>query len=249
MLHLGQSEQNILPKAKRGKHTVVIPLMEEHTAQRPVCYAAPVPTPEALDILWDKGHFADYVRERGLLHLCPATYSSIEEAKFPCVIKRTQLNGGTGVEVAASLEQARRLLENEPFAGHRCVVQAMVPFEVEYTVHCVCMKGRIVWHTTYAFDFQEQQIRKVGSHHTIRRATISGCFLVDLEALLLPLEYSGPCNVDCTVGADGRLVVFEINPRMGGSLMRPENIDDLAACLSVIIDKATSGARPGKMLK
>jgi len=240
VVHRSPLRPDVSLGARLGRRTVVIPLMEEHIAQRPARHAALVPTPEVLAILRDKGRFADYVRERGLSHLCPATYASIEEAKFPCVIKRTDLNSGHGVEMAASLEQARGVLENDPFAGCECVVQAMTAFEVEYTIHCVCRKGRIVWHAAYAFDFPEQQIRKVGARYTIRRATMSGRALEDLEALLLPLEYSGPCNVDCTLGADGGLVIFEINPRMGGSLMRPENTNDLAACLSVIIAEAAS---------
>jgi len=221
--------------ARFGRRTVMIPLMEEHMAQCPAGHAALVPTAEALDILRDKGRFAAYMRERGLSHLCPETYPSIKEAKFPCILKRTNLNAGHGVELAATPGEARRILENEPFAGHPHVVQAVVPFLVEYVLHCVCREGSILWHTVYAFDFPEQQIRKVGGQYTIRRATISEPMLKEVEAILLPLKYSGPCNVNYTLDAGGRLVVFEINPRFGGSLMRPENTEHLAAALATII--------------
>lgn len=240
VMNLSPSRPERIPlKTKWGRRVVVIPLMEAHIAGRPRNYAALAPSWEALDLLGDKGRFADYVEKQALGHLCPATFGSIERASFPCVIKRTNLNGGQGVEPAASPAEARRILEGELFAGHPWIAQAVVPFDVEYVVHCVCVRGKIIWHVVYAYAFEKQHIRKAGSPHcTMSRATIPEAVLADLEKFLLPLAYSGPCNVDCTWDDAGRLVVFEINPRMGGSLMSPANRTDLADCLSVIIAEA-----------
>lgn len=222
-----------------GRGIVVIPLMESHIAGCPREYAAMIPSLEALEVLGDKGRFADYVEKQSLGHLCPATFGSIERASFPCVIKRTNLNGGLGVEPAASPAEARRIVEGELFAGQPWIVQAVVPFDVEYVVHCVCVRGKIIWHVVYAYEFEKQHIRTAGSPCcTMRRATLPAAVLADLEKFLMPLAYSGPCNVDCTWDAAGRLVVLEINPRMGGSLMSPANRTDLADCLSMIIAQA-----------
>lgn len=245
VLHRGPPAERVPRRHTRGRRTVVIPLMEAHIAQRPKHYAALVPTREALAILADKTRFANYVRARSLAHLCPTTYASIETATFPCVIKRLDLNTGEGVEVAATPVRAQELLANAPFAGHPFVLQERVSFETEYVVHCVCRRGRILWHAAYAYDFPEQQIRKAGAHCTIRRTTVPESLLGELESILLPLEYSGPCNVDFILDADGRLKIFEINPRLGGSLMRPENLPDLTACLAAIIATATGESATG----
>lgn len=243
---LPDSARDVPWRARWGRRTVVIPLMEVHIERRPARYAALVPTSEAVATLADKGRFVDYVENHRLAHLCPTPYSSIEAAAFPCVIKRTNLNGGCGVELAATPEQARHLLEREPFAGHPCIIQSLAPVLVEYVVHCVCLDGRIIWHRVYACDREKEQIRRGGDGVALRLVTIPDSVLEKLESFLLPLAYSGPCNVDCTWDDDGRLVVFEINPRLGGSLMRPENAVDLAACLSVIIAHAVRDDRVGR---
>jgi carbamoylphosphate synthase large subunit len=54
------------------------------------------------------------------------------------------------------------------------------------------------------------------------------------------LEFSGPCNIDYKTDDEGNIIVFEVNPRMGGSIMRPEKIADLCETLSTIIDAAIS---------
>lgn len=242
VLNFSSDRKSVPVKTRWGRRVVVIPLMEPHIAGRPRRYAALAPSLDALELLGDKGCFADYVEKQALGHLCPVTYKSIESATFPCVIKRTNLNGGKGVELAASPQEAREIVEDGLFAGHSWIAQAVVSFTVEYVVHCVCVQGRIIWYAAYAFGFEKQHIRTAGSPHcTFRLSTIPACVLRDLEALLLPLLFSGPCNVDCTWDDEGRLMVFEINPRMGGSLMSPANRTDLAACLSVIIAESRVG--------
>lgn len=239
VLHFSSPEQRVPLTVRWGRRTVVIPLMENNIAERPLRYAALCPDPEALGTLGDKRRFAAYVEQRQLANWCPVNFASIEEATFPCVLKRTNLNGGLGVEVTASREQAQSLLSRDPFAGHPCVIQSLVPFDIEYVVHCVCVKGRILWHVAYANDAGYHPIRRAGQPRSLRRMEFSCEQLNELETFLSPLAYTGPCNFDCTRGSDGRLVVFEINPRLGGSLMRPDNTADLAACLSVIINEAT----------
>ncbi|MBW8780909.1 MAG: ATP-grasp domain-containing protein [Verrucomicrobia bacterium] len=240
VLHFSSPEEKVPWRVGLGRRIVMIPLMENHIATRPQRPAALAPTLEALHTLGDKARFADYIREHGLSHLCPITYASIEDAAFPCVIKRTNLNGGAGVELAASLDEARAFLGAAPFVGEAYVIQAMVPCLVEYTVNCVCIKGRILWHKVYAYNWASPEIRRAGSGQPVRRGTLSPELQTNLEAILVPLDYTGPCNVDCTWDEAGCLTVFEINPRFGGSLMRRENTADLAACLSVILEHAGS---------
>jgi carbamoylphosphate synthase large subunit len=40
--------------------------------------------------------------------------------------------------------------------------------------------------------------------------------------------------------ADGRMQIFEINPRLGGTLMLPAQAVDLRAALTCIIEHATA---------
>lgn len=45
---------------------------------------------------------------------------------------------------------------------------------------------------------------------------------------------------------DGRLAVFEVNPRLGASLMRPENGADLAAAIGALLAAALPPRRSGR---
>lgn len=220
-----------------GRRVVVIPLMEPHTLMRPREHLALVGSDNAVKMLGDKARFAEYCRRRGLSEVCPASYATFEEARFPCVLKRSDLNNGEGVEIVESAAHGQRLLASERFAGKEWILQEHIRFNVDYTIHCVCIGGRIRWHATYAFLLDSPQIRtrEIGD---LRRVETPAQTIPILEALLVPLNYSGPCNVDCTWDADGKLKIFEINPRLGGSLMRPQNVADLEACLSVMIAEA-----------
>ena len=57
--------------------------------------------------------------------------------------------------------------------------------------------------------------------------------------MLRPLAFSGPCNADYRLTVDGRLQIFEIDPRLGGTLMLPSQSDQLRAALACIIEHAT----------
>lgn len=65
------------------------------------------------------------------------------------------------------------------------------------------------------------------------------------ERFLAPLDYQGPANIDFRRRADGRLALLEINPRLGGSLMRPEFAADLDAALGIIVREAQPPVRGG----
>ena len=220
-----------------GRRVVVIPLMEKHILWRPKRYPALVGSVDAIDILCNKMRFAAYAGQQELSHLCPQTYPSVEEAEFPCVIKRADLSGGMGIQIAETLERARHLLSYVPFAGSAYIVQECVPFLEEYVAHCVCVKGRVVWGVVYSYGFEQHEIRRDGTRYKLGRRELPREVLEALEAFLAPLDYSGPCNADYVFRANGRLVIFEINPRLGGSLMFPQNVEDLAACLEVLIEE------------
>ena len=66
-----------------------------------------------------------------------------------------------------------------------------------------------------------------------RRCEATAAELRQLERFLRPLRYSGPVNFDYKRGPKG-VVVFEINPRFGGSLFRERNVAELRACVAAI---------------
>jgi carbamoylphosphate synthase large subunit len=58
------------------------------------------------------------------------------------------------------------------------------------------------------------------------------------ESIIKHLNYSGPCNIDFKL-INGTPKIFEINPRLGGSLMVSENLSALTQILKIIIQRAS----------
>jgi predicted ATP-grasp superfamily ATP-dependent carboligase len=232
----------IATRLRWSARTVVIPLMETHTRHRPRRYASLVPDDRALRILSDKAAFADYLSQIGRSNLAPRTFANHADATYPCVLKRVDLNGGHGVVVVHSREELAARLNDDMWRGRPFVLQSYIPGGPEYVAHCVARNGRVLWHRAYAYEVDPRvAIRTPGNTGASHPAPLAPCHLAQIESLLLPLAYSGPCNIDYKLSDTGDIVVFEINPRLGGSLMQPDKIDDLHAALSCIIGEAMEG--------
>ena len=222
-----------------GQPTVVIPLMENHIAFRPLAYSSFAPNLVALATLANKATFATYAEVQGLLKYCPKHFNSFEEASFPCVIKRTNLNASYGIEVVTCFEHSKVLLKHELFIGQPYIIQSQVVYDEEYVAHCVCKEGIILWHCVYATKNDgNYKITPALMRETSPPLKSHALLISVLELFLKPLSFSGPCNMDFTIDRAGNMIVFEINPRLGGSLMRPENVNDLRSSLSCIIQNA-----------
>ncbi len=234
-----QKANEIPARKNRKMRTVVIPLMEDHIASRPGDFRTLAPSDKALKTLRDKAVFADYVRSIGCEDRSPEIFRSIEEASFPCVIKRTNLNAGNGIEIVLSLEEAKEVLARKIFVRAPYIVQRFIPSLRQYAAYCVCKKGRVLWHCVYVYEHEEARvIRRSITAKFPKRVEMPSSFVSELETFLQPLEFSGPCNFDFLLDAQGKIVVFEINPRLGGSLMCEGSVEDLRAALRCIIQHA-----------
>jgi hypothetical protein len=238
----------VLRKAGAARHAkgephwwrkrVVVPLLEKHIASMPEGCHALVPGAEALALLADKLKFARHASEQGVAHLLPQSIDP-RTPEFPAVLKRTNLNSGVGVAVVASQRELDEKLALAPWAGEPVVLQEFVPSNTDYVTHVVCVRGRIVWHRSYSYPLTSQtEIRGPVETLTIERHCARLSDVAAFEKLLLPLGFNGPANVDYRRRPDGSLAIFEINPRLGGSLMRPEHVADLADCLRTIVRHA-----------
>lgn len=230
----------IIPKTPRADaRTVIIPLMESHARHRPRQYASLVPDGRSIDVLANKAAFAAYARAHGFGYLCPQTYASSADAVFPCVLKRLDLNAGEGVAIVGSPLELKARLEEYPWDGWPVILQSLAAGATEYVTHCVCRNGRILWHCSFAYEaYPLGSIRNSANVATVRPVTASAFSLSQIETFLAPLSYSGPCNADYKLSADGKITVFEINPRLGGSLMMPANVGYLHGALRHIVDTA-----------
>jgi hypothetical protein len=219
--------------------TVVIPMKTSHTIGAPRRYRGLFPDRRAARILADKRAFEAYLAGNGLVTYAPATYASPETAVFPCIVKRLDLSASIGVEIATSRTHLDEILQSGLFWGHSFLLQALVPGRIEYATFCICDGGRVLWNCTFASTMSGPAVVKNEDNGKDRQVvTTAPEVLRQFETVLAPLQYRGPCVIDYKILDDGRVQIFEINPRLGGSLLLKANAPLLSEALGHMLAAA-----------
>lgn len=217
---------------------IVIPLMETHIIDfidkhHSDKFPSLIPTKSMIETFANKLAFSCYVNDNNLSLMTPKIYT-IDNIVYPCIIKRTNLNNGNGCNILNNENDLKKYLNS----NKKYVIQNIIYDNIEYTTHCICHNGNILWHVTYVYKLDSQCTIKKG-YVDSHKYEISNIVLSELQSFLLPIKYQGPCNIDYKV-IDGHIMVMEINPRFGGSLMIEDNREDLRQAIKTIIDVLTN---------
>lgn len=230
-----------VPPLRKRETALILPLMEDHIAHCVTNFSTACkglfPSLTALEVLRDKLRFADYLAANNLAHLAPQNYPDVSLAVFPCVLKRADLHASVGVTIANSAQHLRDLLREDPWHNRPYLLQLLIDVPVDYVTHCVCLAGRILWHCSFKYELGARAVIRDPWRKPVSTSTPE-IVLAALQALLEPLSYTGPCNVDYKITTSGAIAVLEINPRLGGSLMAPENVAYLREALRCIFETA-----------
>jgi len=224
---------------RTGWRCIVIPFRERFLRFCPRIFWGLMPSRRALATCRNKARFHRFAQRHGLSDLLPRHYPSAAGAQFPCVMKLPATAGGHGVAFVDSAAEFERRRRQEPWRGRPVLLQEAVPGAVDYATHCVCKDGQIVWHCTYRYQL-DPAIR-IQSPRTIlerRRVLASLVDIEQMERFVRALRYEGPASFDYRRRDDGRLIIFEINPRFGGSMTRPETTEDLREGLAALVANA-----------
>ena len=223
--------------AAAGLIPILIPLMESHA--RTLGSNAPClsPGPALIDLLADKLVFDLYAAGRHA-SVRPAHITSTETLQLPCIVKHAGLNAGRGVVMAHYAGDLAAIFSDHRFLGQPKTLQSAVLGDREWVTHAVMRGGRILWHASIEYTMPaDVAVRQAETPVGIRCRPTPRPVLAFLREFGATLLYDGPLNVDFRL-AGGKLTIFEVNPRLGGSLMKPAFVDHLAACLRTIIDCA-----------
>jgi hypothetical protein len=221
-----------------GQQSIVIPLRRRALQRFPRLYWNLAPRRRVHDICFDKIRFDRFMRRSGFSAMLPQSWRRAGECRFPCVVKRNTEEGGIGVRVVNSAQELAEALSQPPFQGGPVIFQELIEGLVDYATHCVAVDGRIVWHISYTYDVDPAtRVQTPESHAGRRRIEPGHAALAAFERILGALRFSGPASFDWRPAGDG-IVLFEINPRFGGSMMLPINRDDLSAALRAVVTHA-----------
>lgn len=198
----------------------IIPLLESHMIElHNNNIKAIMPSLEHIKMFSCKKMFNLYVKKNNLENYVPKTYDidDIITTDKLYIIKPYNLNNGKNMFIKKQLEQT-------DFINN--IIQEYIPNNVEYTAHIVSKNGQIIKCITYAYKFDSSQHIKVYPINTknIIKFELDKKYISQLELFLTNCGYTGISNVDFII-SDDQIKVFEINPRLGGSLVRSNSID------------------------
>jgi glutathione synthase/RimK-type ligase-like ATP-grasp enzyme len=234
---VGRSNRlGLLPTWRRR---YVIPLFQWNfrTMHRPAW--ALVPNRAAIAVCTDKRLFARFCRLHGLGADIPATWDRNDPITFPAVLKRTDLLAGQGVVIVPDAATLAARLRERTWSRHPVIVQEFIPGDVDETLHVVCVAGKIVWHLAHLHQLASASAMRPAPDETSpQRSLVSAADLAVFSRFFAALNYDGPACIDFKRRPDGRITVLEINPRMGGTLMRPNFTADRAQAVAAILAHA-----------
>lgn len=242
VVHVPAGEADAKARLRPDLYPVFLPLMEGHTRALPAHAASLTPAPELIDLLENKDLFGVYLEELGLAAHAPRHFWSIDEVEYPCVFKPVGLNGGQGVAVISDEEELRAAIAGHVVDEGRYLLQSLTVGADEFVTHALLRDGKVIWDTTFLYLLGGTAVVRtavVTGDCAVRRAPTARAVLDLLDWIGADLGFSGPVNVDYKI-IDGKPIIFEINPRLGGSLMRPENADLLGEALRRIVHSAAS---------
>jgi hypothetical protein len=172
-----------------------------------------IPSRMAVDITDDKLRFNTWLSSSGFGGLVPEFRD--DDDAYPFVYKKRHDRAGRNAFVIHSPEQ-RYAIEGA-ICADEYIKQRYVFGQKEYTSHFLMAGGKIIFDTTVEFTFGEEFfIRGIREpRNTIRKVTTP--FLPLFADILATLGYNGTCCFNYKIEA-GKPLIFEINPRAGGSL-------------------------------
>jgi predicted ATP-grasp superfamily ATP-dependent carboligase len=202
----------------------VVPLLEEQYAPLRALPAGArqnflIPNHSAEAIASDKLETIRFLSAAGFGRNFPEVF--ISSVYYPYVYKRRTGGFGEQVELVFTLEQQRRLLES--CVDQDCYFkQRYVEGTREYTAHFIAVNGEVAFAKCYWFDFGENYFIKGRRFPHRETGHAAMPFPILFSDILTKLDYSGTCCFNFKI-EDGCPLIFEINPRFGGSLCRDIN--------------------------
>ena len=191
-----------------------------------------IPPLQALEIADDKLLFNQFLRQNGFSEHVPERCS---EDSFPFVLKKRTDEGGIHTQIISNREEAHAV---EPLIGREdYFTQGYVPGDTEFTDHILFADGEVAHACTIVFNMnRELYVRgtQMQPYTNVQMSVIPPEYLDVFVSILRCLNFSGMCCFNYKV-LNGVPIIFELNPRIGGSA----HLD-----INKFLDAMTSALKP-----
>ena len=172
----------------------------------------PIPTMDSLNLCDDKERFNNTLVENNFGNYIP---QMLKDPQCPYILKKKEDEWGSNSHIIINSQQERQWLEK--IASPDYFKQQLIPGQKEYATHILYSKGQIVNSLTIEYFFDTEYYVK-GRDPEVSRQKVKRCAYLDLFSSILGLiGFEGLCCINYKI-IDNRPLIFEINPRFGGSL-------------------------------
>jgi carbamoylphosphate synthase large subunit len=211
---------------KLNKCEMILPIVENNSIElHRNNLSALMADMKTIEIFKCKKKFNEFVVENNLGKYIPKTYTQFYElaphmdGMKPFIIKTPELYYGEGISISTIVKE-KDFEEN--------VIQEYLPNNEEYCSYIVADGGKIKFISTYKYIFNENYHIKNSETVPICVTSVDVCNKCRkvLEKFLLPIKYTGICNADYVI-INGKVKLFEINPRFGGRILMSDHKKDL----------------------
>jgi carbamoylphosphate synthase large subunit len=205
-----------LAEADVSAFDCIVPLyLKDYVALRSKEYRANflIPSRTAVDVTDDKSRFNAWLGSVGYGDLVPEFLDG--DDAYPFIYKKRHDRAGRNSYIIHSPEEQHAI--EKAIDVDEFFKQRYVPGRKEYTSHFLMAGGKIVFHTTVEFTFRDDfYVRGIREpRNTINKVMTP--FVPVFSGILEALDYKGTCCFNYKI-ENGKPLVFEINPRAGGSL-------------------------------
>ena len=206
----------------------IIPLMEKDML---LLYEnninAIMPDINAINTFSNKKLFYEYVIKNNLSIYIPKTYYSNDFLAQKYISKPYTNNNGNGIVFL------------QPYVNKNIndtIIQEYIQSNEEYVCFLVALNGIIIHYVAYKSIINKVNHIKSSylSDFEQIKIDLDDKYLKIIELFLLPIKYNGVCNVDFKIIND-EIKIFEINVRLGGTLMIPKYKNDLVSILKILL--------------
>lgn len=171
--------------------------------------------PDLVEALDDKVKLFEHAQRLALGSFLPQRYTTAEAATYPCMLKPASGQYGEGARIVNNSADVQCVIGLD--VGTDWVLQEMVPGHYEYSTSLLVWHGDVLDAITMKYHYD-------GTLYVWPRVREISKEMCDTPAEHLAIMtkfltgYSGICNFNYKRRPDGRLCIFEVNPRIGADL-------------------------------
>lgn len=202
---------NIAAYKKKASNKKIIPVVGLIDN---IKYIFPSKHHQTIETLYYKDKFAKFMNEY-FSNCVPPTYFDDKQLIFPTIMKPIDGCAGYGIIIFKNKGE----YENSKIKfNNTYIIQEYVCSAYITTGHFLCDSGNILWTAIYTSKSAEYVIKR-GAITNYTKRNLSENEINVFSDILKKLNYHGLCCIDYCIDNNDKIKIFEINPRIGGSLV------------------------------